>query len=64
VKTIRLPVSWEMSGFVNIEAESIEAAIEYFHNNVDLIQLPQDSEYTTGSFSLSSDEVEFIEQYN
>jgi len=64
MKTIKLPVSWEMSGFVSVEAESVEAAIEHFHNNIDHIQLPQDSEYTTGSFSLSSDEVEFIEQYN
>jgi len=64
VKTIKLPVVWEVSGFVNVEAESIEAAIEYFDNNVDHIAIPLDSEYVDGSFSLSSDEVEFIAQYN
>jgi len=48
----------------NVEAESIEAAIEYFNNNIDHIALPLESEYVDGSFSLSSDEVEFIAQYN
>jgi len=43
---------------------SIEAAIEYFNNNIDRNSLPQDSEYVDGSFSLSSDDVEFIEQHN
>ena len=64
MKKIRLPVTWESSGFVDIEAETIEVAIEYFNNNVDRIPLPYDSEYVDGSFLLSSNEVEFIELYN
>ena len=66
MKTIKLPVTYSVSGFINIEAESIEDAIQYFKENTDDIALPLDvdTEYIDGSFELSSEDKEYIEFLN
>ena len=64
MKTITLPVTWEVSGFVKVEASSIEAAIEYFEENSDHIPLPKEFEYVDGSFMLSASEPDYIELFN
>lgn len=42
---IKLPVSWEVFGFVEVEADSIEEAMEFFEENADSFSLPNESEY-------------------
>lgn len=61
---IKIPVTWEMSGFVEVNADSIEAGINYFEENSDRIPLPENGEYVDGSFALSCDEPEFVALYN
>ena len=61
---INLPVTWEMSGFVEIEADTIEKAIEYFEENIDSIELPESVEYVDGSFRLTMTKPEDIALYN
>lgn len=63
---IKLPVTYSVFGFVNIEAETIEDAIQYFKENSDDIELPLDvdTEYVEGSFELSSEDKEYIEFLN
>lgn len=56
----KLPVVWEMGGFVTVEADSVEAAMEYFEKNVDHIPLPKEGVYVDASFALSCDDPEFI----
>ena len=60
---IKLPVTWEVCGIVEIEANSIEEAIDYFNENCDNIELPKDGEYVDGSFCLSDNTPEFIKLY-
>ena len=64
MKTITLPVTWEVCGFVKVEAHNIEAAIEYFHENSGSIPLPKEFEYVEGSFALTDTDPEFIVLYN
>ena len=66
MKTFKLPVTYSVSGFINIEAESIEDAIQYFKENTDDIALPLDvdTEYIDGSFELSSEDKEYVEFLN
>ena len=61
---IKLPVSWEVFGFVEVEADSIEEAMEFFEENADSFSLPNDGEYVDGSFALTCNEPEFIALYN
>ena len=63
-KTFKMPVTWEVCGFVNVEADSIEDAIQEFKKNSDCYELPiNDCEYVEGSFELSTDEPEIIKIY-
>lgn len=60
---IKLPVSWEVSGFIEVEADSIEEAMDYFYENSDFIPLPTKSEYVDGSFALACSDLEYIKSY-
>lgn len=62
---IKLPVTWEMSGLVEVEAESIEEAMEFFEKNMDYIDLPdeENSSYVDASFRLTDDEADCIELF-
>lgn len=57
----KMPVTWEMCGYVDVEADSIEEAVKTFNETSDDISLPNDGEYVDGSFRLSADSVEDIE---
>ena len=60
---VKLPVTWEVCGFVEVEANSIEDAVAYFNENSDYISLPKESEYVDGSFRLSDEGPDFIKLY-
>lgn len=55
---MRVAVTWEMCGFVDIDAHSLEKAMSKFKKESDHIQLPKDGIYVDGSFRLSSNDVE------
>ena len=57
---IKLPVTWEVCGLVEVEANSIEEAVEYFNQNSSDIELPENPEYVEGSFVLSDDDPDCI----
>lgn len=61
---IKLPVVWEMGGFVTVEADSVEEAMDYFEKNADHIPLPKEGVYVDASFALSCDDSEFILECN
>ena len=60
---IKLPVTWEAFGIVEIEANSIEEAVNYFNENSDYINMPKNSEYVGGSFRLSESDPDFIKLF-
>lgn len=53
-----LPVTWEVCGIVEIEAETLEDAVKYFDENTTQIDTPSEEYYVDGSFRLSSDDIE------
>lgn len=55
-KTFKIPVSWEVSSIVEIEAESLDEAIKIFDETEDEIGLPLDTEYINGSFKRADEE--------
>lgn len=51
----RIAVTWEVAGFIEIEANSIEEAMEKFKEDPENYPLPYDGgDYVDGSFSLST----------
>lgn len=63
-KTFKIPVVWEMCGYVNIKAASISKAIEKFKAVSDGIELPESSKYVDGSFELATEDEGIIALYN
>ena len=61
---ITLPVVWQVSDTVTVEADSIEEAIGVFKKIADDIPLPSDPDYVDGSFSLWTEDKETIELFN
>ena len=55
---MRIAVTWEMCGFVDIDAESMEEAMKKFRRESVHIEIPMDGVYVDGSFRLSSNDVE------
>lgn len=58
---MKLAVTWEMCGYVDVEADTLEEAMEKFYDECDYIKLPNDGEYVDGSFQLSTDDVDEME---
>lgn len=54
---MRLAVTWEMAGHVDVEADTLEDAMEKFNKESDYIKLPN-GDYVDGSFRLSTEDVD------
>lgn len=61
---IRIPVTWEVCGYVNFHAGTIREALDEFWEKKDELPLPTDSTYIDDSFELSSEEEGIIAAYN
>lgn len=59
---IRLPVTWEVCGFIEVEGESIDEVLESdtLSSILDEAKLPEKYDYVDGSFQLASDDAEWI----
>ena len=60
MKTWKIPVTWEMVGIANIEADTLEEAMKMVSEDNDHIKLPTDGEYVNASFGLASNDEEHI----
>ena len=60
MKTWNIPVSWEVVGMVEIQAATLEKAIELARTD-DSIELPY-GEYVDGSFDVTVDDDELIRE--
>ena len=60
MKKFKLPVSWEMSGEIEIEAEDQKdfmEKVEKYRENNDELGLPSNGEYIDASFVIADDDV-------
>ena len=60
MKTWKVPVTWEVCGFVEIEAKTLEKAIELAKDDEGVIPLPEESDYVDGSWRVTEEDVEKI----
>lgn len=61
----KIPVEWSVYGVVEIEADSIEEAVDKFDETIDDTPLPDQSEYIDDSFrreTSSSDDIEYYKK--
>ena len=58
---MRLAVTYQMAGYIDVPGNTIEKAMEEFNNNSDYYKLPTDAEYVDGSYELTTQDVEEME---
>lgn len=56
----RIAVVWQECGYIEVEADNIEEAMNKFREDPDYYNFPYDSEYVDGSFELSTNDVEVM----
>ena len=61
MRTWKIPVSWEVVGMVEIQAPTLEKAIEIARTD-DSIELPY-GDYVDGSFDVTVDDDDLIRNY-
>lgn len=64
INTYKLPVTWEVYDIVEIEATSLEEAIEIFEEAKNDMELPDEPKYVEDSFQLSTTEMEELKLFN
>lgn len=57
-KKYRVAVKWEVSGFIEVDADSLEDAMQKVKENPDEYSLPCESDYVDGSFRLATEDVD------
>lgn len=57
-----VPISWQMRGFVKINAESAEEALANVMN-ADDIPIPADAKYVEGSCQIDTEDTDSVEMY-
>lgn len=57
----KIPVEWSMCGMVEIEASSLDEAINIFDETIDDIPLPTDPDYIDDSFKRCSQDTGKLE---
>ncbi len=61
MKTYRLPVYWQMYGFVEVKADNIVDAVAIAKETA---RLPKDADYVDGSFEVDYDILDGMQQDN
>lgn len=60
----KIPVEWAMYGIIDVEADSLQEAIDYAMYNLDEFSLPDEQEYMDGSFMLNEDAYDMAKHIN
>ena len=63
MKTWRIPVVWSVFSVIEVEAETLEQAMEIAEDKEENIPLPTDLSYLDGSWELSSADADEIRHF-
>ena len=65
MKKRKIPVTWEVCGYVYVDADTLVEAMETARDDEGVIPLPTESDYVDGSWRLSEADENFVrEMYN
>lgn len=65
MKKWKIPVTWEVCGYVYVDADTLVEAMETARDDEGVIPLPSESDYVDGSWRLSETDENFVrEMYN
>lgn len=65
MKTWKIPITFEMCGYVYVDSDTLEEAMEIARDDEGILPLPEDKEYVDGSWYLSEEDIEYVREcYN
>lgn len=64
MKAYKIPVEYKVWGLVEVEAESMQEALEYAKENVSMLELPDEPEYIEDSYEIVAETIEDLKCYN
>lgn len=65
MKKWRIPATWQVCGFVTVEAATLSEAMVIARDDDGVLPLPMQSDYVDGSWELSEADAEIVRQcYN
>lgn len=60
-KKYKVAVTWEMCGYVEVEAKNLQDAMDKVMENPDDYPLPNKAEYVDGSFWIATEDIDEME---
>ena len=63
MKTWKIPVCWTMMGTVNVEADTLEEAIEIARDDEGIIPIPYNGSFLDGSWEVDCTDVDYLRKY-
>ena len=65
-KTFNIPVTWEVFAVIEVEASTIEEALDIARDDEQIIPLPTDNDYVDGSWRVTEGctKAEILSSYN
>ncbi len=59
----KIPVRWIMMGTIKVEANSLEEAIEIARDDEGVIPLPDNGEFSDGSWEVDCTDVDYLREW-
>ncbi len=63
MKTWKIPVTWEVCAFVEVEAKTLVEAMQIARDEEGKIPLPTEPEYVDGSWNLSETNEDYVREW-
>ena len=63
MKTWKIPVCWAMMGTVNVEADTLEEAIEIARDDKGVIPIPDNGDFIDGSWDVDCVDVDYLREW-
>ena len=63
MKSWKIPVIWQEIGIVEVEANTLEEAIEIARDDDGVISIPDNGEYLEGSWEVDCDDEDYLREW-
>ena len=63
MKTWKIPVCWTMMGTVNVEAKTLDEAIEIAKDDAGIIPIPDDGMFMGGTWEVDCTDINYLRKW-
>lgn len=63
MKTWKIPVCWTMMGTVDVDANTLDEAIEIAKDDAGIIQIPDDGTFMDGTWEVDCTDISYLREW-